>query len=245
MLNRQIIILKKYIDKFINQFSKDIEEIRLNKIYNKGNLSTEDSNLLEINYNKAEKEVEKKFGHLNINTNNNKKELNKIEENKDIKEFESLLISILNSGKDVIENENLEKFKTISKKLLFQDISSLTIIGNFFRDNFNNIKMRNNMDEIDINNIERISKLQVQLINISNDIELGINKENKNSRKENKNKEIYDSKTLDKLVKEFRKEYEINKDYATDQEIKEVMKKNSYDKQKTYLIIMNNLITKK
>ena len=69
-----------------------------------------------------------------------------------------------------------------------------------------------------------------------------IKKENEKIEKEKK--EEKKNKKVD-IVDEFRKEFSITEDIATDKEIKKLLKENKDDKLKTYNNIMYNVLDKK
>ena len=241
VLNRQLLILRTFIDDYIMRFTQDIENLKANGINNnfdKDIINKEKINDdLKINLKKAEDIVEQKFGPPRY-----KYKLN----------FEKLLESIIEKQKNTIEEENLKEFKKLCQNLIELKISPLSIIGNFFHEKvFNKINERR--DNIDMENLKRVSILQAEIINAANNIEFQLNitnqqfdkkekkPEKKEDIKEKKNEEKKVNKKVD-IVTEFRNEFQITKEYATDKEIKNLLKANKNDKLKTYNNIMNKFI---
>ena len=248
MLNRQLLILRTFIDDYIIKFSQDMENIKVNGMNNNFNKENLNDDLL-INHKKAEEKVEQKFGELKY-----KEKVN----------FEKLLKKILDTQKDIIEEENLKEFKKLSHNLIEHQISPATIISNFFREEVFN-KIYEKKDNIDIENVKRFSLLQIEMVNAENNIEFQLNtfnprfhkKEKKDEKKDEKKEGIKENKKEEKkvakkevakkvdAVTEFRNEFNITNDYATDREIKKLLKENQNDKLKTYNVIMLKMLNKK
>ena len=243
VLNRQLLILKTFIDDYIIKFSQDMENIKVNGMNNNFNKENLNDDLL-INHKKAEEKVEQKFGELKY---------------KETVNFEKLLKKILDTQKDIIEEENLKEFKKLSHNLIEHQISPAIIISNFFREEVFN-KIYEKKDNIDIENVKRFSLLQMEMVNAANNIEFQLNtfnprfhkKEKKDEKKDEKKEGIKENKKEEKkaakkvdIVTEFRNEFEITNDYASDKEIKKLLKENQNDKLKTYNIILYKVLHKK
>ena len=242
VLNRQLLILKTFIDDYIIKFSQDMD-IKVNGMNNNFNKENLNDDLL-INHKKAEEKVEQKFGELKY---------------KETVNFEKLLKKILDTQKDIIEEENLKEFKKLSHNLIEHQISPAIIISNFFREEVFN-KIYEKKDNIDIENVKRFSLLQMEMVNAANNIEFQLNtfnprfhkKEKKDEKKDEKKEGIKENKKEEKkaakkvdIVAEFRNEFDITNDYASDKEIKKLLKENQNDKLKTYNIILYKVLHKK
>ena len=189
VLNRQLLILRTFIDDYIIKFSQDIKNIKVNGMnnnFNKENLN----DVLQINHKKAEEKVEQKFGELKY-----KEKVN----------FEKLLKKILDTQKNIIEEENLKEFKKLSHNLIELQISPASIISNFFREEVFN-KIYEKKDNIDIENVRRFSLLQMEMVNAANNIEFQLNilnprfhkKEKKDEKKDEKKEGIKENKKEEK-----------------------------------------------
>ena len=180
LLNKQLLVFKTHLDENIKKFEKQINEleIKINEIHKKTNhINIDEINKLKIKFEDMEKSTNKMFESIRLNYNenkkllfnNNEKEQKTYDLKKVLEDFENLLIIIISSEEnEEIGKENLEKFKNISRILIKNKISPIQILSKYFKDN-NKIAKNNN--EIDFKILERISKLQMKLIDILYDIE--------------------------------------------------------------------------
>ena len=246
LLNKQLLVFKTHLDENIKKFEKQINEleIKINEIHKKTNhINIDEINKLKIKFEDMEKSTNKMFESIRLNYNenkkllfnNNEKEQKTYDLKKVLEDFENLLVIILSSEKDEeIDKENLEKFKSISKILIKNKISPTQILSKYFQEN-NKIAKNNN--EIDFKVLERISILQMKLIDTLNNIENKINY----SKEE---KDIQNTKKID-AISDFRKLFGITKKDLTDDEIKKLLKKHNNDKNKAYKDIKSKLSKKK
>ena len=168
------------MDENIKKFEKQINEleIKINEIHKKTNhINIDEINKLKIKFEDMEKSTNKMFESIRLNYNenkkllfnNNEKEQKTYDLKKVLEDFENLLIIIISSEEnEEIGKENLEKFKNISRLLIKNKISPTEILSKYLKDN-NKIAKNNN--EIDFKIFERISKLQMKLIDVLCDIE--------------------------------------------------------------------------
>ena len=244
LLNKNFIIMKNYFDENIKKLEFKINELELKitEITKKNNyIYYEEIKNLKLKLDNIEKSTNKIFESIKLNNDKNQKAL--LEQNKDIKinleNFENLLLTILSKeeGDAGIDKENLEQFKNLTSILIKQNVSPLTILSNFFHEKYR-VGKDNNSNNIDMKRLERISKIQLLLINTVNNIEYQI-KYKSNFGKDTKN----NHPPKKDIVADFRKEFGITEKDSSDDEIKNLLKLN--DKYTTYNYIIAKILKKK
>ena len=80
------------------------------------------------------------------------------------------------------------------------------------------------------------------MVSIANKIEYQINSLDKKLETNNIKSKPY--KKGQDIVDEFRKEFDITNDFASDEDIKKLLEENKNDKFKTYQIIINSIVNK-
>lgn len=226
---------RNYSNKYMVKSLQRKEYIPIKESNNKQNINNIIINSKNDNKN-AEVITPQKPEIENPNFNEEINFLVKKENNKYIQLFENLLKIIINKGKDIIDEENLEKFKKLSEDLISQKISPATIIINFFNDNiFNKLKLNKQLSA-------KITKMQKEMVSIANKLEYQINSLDK--RLETNNTKMKSYRKGQEIIDEFRKEFDITNDFASDEDIKKLLEENKNDKFKTYETIMNIIVNK-
>ena len=226
---------RNYSNKYMVKSLQRKEYIPIKESNNKQNINNIIINSKNDNKN-AEVITPQKPEIENPNFNEEINFLVKMENNKYIQLFENLLKIIINKGKDIIDEENLEKFKKLSEDLISQKISPATIIINFFNDNiFNKLKLNKQLSA-------KITKMQKEMVSFANNIEYQINSLDKKLETNNIKRKPY--KKGQDLIDEFRKEFDITNDFASDEDIKKLLEENKNDKFKTYQIIIDSIVNK-
>ena len=142
--------------------------------------------------------------------------------------YENLLAKIL-SQQD-IDNKSYERMKIIMEKLIINNISPYDLTNIYFKD------LYNLQDFNDKENTEKLCNMQMI---ICDTIENIINELNQKNEKLNN---IY-KKSDSKIVK-FRQKFAIKEEDASDETIKEYLKKYNNNENETYRALMIRLIYK-
>lgn len=257
MLNTSLKILNDNFLKLKNQYDKDIGELKdkVKKIIkekenqkDKNNqINIEQINNLKIKYDDMIKEMIKRFDDIKNEIRDVKiknVEL-KIDENKGenaFNNFQNLLAIIID--KKEIDNKSHDELKRISEQLMKFDKSPVLYANEFFKETYKylikDIKSIKGEEKGEGNNIfEMQQKIIESLILIEDEIKL------KNATPVKTKKENKENKALDPYIENFRKKHSIGKEDASDEKIKEFLKKYKYKELDTVRALMDSIIDSK
>ena len=164
----------------------------------------------------------------------------KIDESQDknmFQSFENLLATIVTQGD--IDNKNYEKLKILSEKLIKNNMSPCDIINRYFVELY---KLQN-FD--DAESTKKLCELNMKL----SDIILKINKELKKKenfvQNQNQKKNPKKDKKADKKIENFRKKFGLSEEDASDDKIREYLKKYKNKENETYQALMISIVNGK
>ena len=210
-------------------------------------INIEQINNLKIKYDDMIKEMNKRFDDIKNEIRDVKiknVEL-KIDENKGenaFNDFQNLLAIIID--KKEIDNKSHDELKRISEQLMKFDKSPVLYANEFFKETYKylikDIKSIKGEEKGEGNNIfEMQQKIIESLILIEDEIKL------KNATPVKTKKENKENKALDPYIENFRKKHSIGKEDASDEKIKEFLKKYKYKELDTVRALMDSIIDSK
>ena len=136
-----------------------------------------------------------------------------------------------------IDENNYEKLKNISEKLIINDISPYEYTTKYFSETYKYLDKKNELNE---ERIKKLSQINKNVTDCIDKIEHELNKKNKKGKKD---KII--PKTPDNKIEKFRNKYGLRKEDADDEKIKEQLKLHKNDEIRTYQALMNRIVNKK
>ena len=252
ILNQNFKAIKKYIKEFKTKYEKEINALKEIIFQNKSNIydnNTDNFKIDKLNNLKDEfdekakiidKNIEEQINDikkLKLKMINKDEELNSYESKNDyiFQSFELLLAEIMKKG-DIDEN-NYEKLKNISEKLIINDISPYEYTTRYFSETYKYLDKKNELNE---ERVKKLSQINKKVTDYIDKIEHELNKKNKKGKKD---KII--PKTPDNKIEKFRNKYGLRKEDADDKKIKEQLKLYKNDEIRTYQALMNRIVNKK
>ena len=214
LLNENLNILRKDYQEFKRLYLKEIKELKV-KINKQNKINRYDENIgkklnnIKLEFDEKNKIVEKRFKELNdvkneIQVNKNTKDkLLKIDEKKDIsifEKFENLLSIIIYKGD--IDKTNYEKLEAIVKELNYEQISSIDLVNQYFANIYKYLPNENYLEK---NYTENLCQLNIIIYETIEEIE----KELKQTDKNQNDKKVKSDSTFEKLKKKLKEKLGI------------------------------------
>ena len=242
-LNKNIMIMKKYIDQIKIKIEKDINELKekINEQNKKNepekinniNLNIEQLNNIKLQFDEKNNIIDKKIDELikdikEIKKNQNLKDnATKMNEKKDIllvDNFQILLKEIMSKGD--IDHNIKERLKIIIENLINSSYSPKKYLTNFLN-GYNN-KYIEKSSESNIKKIDKLVEINKKIYDYIDKIEKELKQKNKNKAN---NMKIIES---DNKIELFRKKYNIRKEEYKDEVIQNYLNFYQNDEEKVY-----------
>ena len=197
--------MNKKIDNKFEELKKEIEIL-------KNDINMKNKELEQLKNNHIMKNKELELLKKDFSIKNTVLKIDESEEKTIFEKFENLIGQVMD--KNDINIDDLNKFEKICEKLIINDISPLAYLNKYYSDTLNLLFNKNKSLDVNDEQLNKFCEMQKKIFTTIEQIENKITEKFQNNRKN-----VAQAKKPTNYVEQFRIEFAIKEEDATDEEI--------------------------